>query len=131
MCKHDQTCYLHCECLTLAHGVVVNPYILQNLAGLGGNDPHSSAVTVPCASMNTLDPIWYDWRDLNPQSMKRQILSLLCIPFHHSRIYLVETLRLEQRRPVARDLQSPPDTITGLSFLKNINYIAKSKHNQI
>lgn len=28
----------------------------QVLAGLGGNDPHSSAVTVPCASMNTLNP---------------------------------------------------------------------------
>lgn len=27
------------------------------LAGIGGNDPHSSAVTVPCASMNTLYPL--------------------------------------------------------------------------
>jgi hypothetical protein len=67
----------------------------QVLAGLGGNDPHSSAVTVPCASMNTLDPYWYDWRDLNPQSMKRQILSLLCIPFHHSRVKLVEITGIE------------------------------------
>ena len=27
-----------------------------NLAALGGNDPHSSTVTVSCASMNTLRP---------------------------------------------------------------------------
>ena len=31
-------------------------------------------------------PYWYEWRDLNPQSIKRQILSLMCIPFHHTRI---------------------------------------------
>ena len=30
-------------------------------------------------------PYWYEWRDLNPQSIKRQILSLMCIPFHHTR----------------------------------------------
>jgi hypothetical protein len=35
----------------------------QVLAGLGGNDPHSSAVTVPCASMNTLDPNICSYRD--------------------------------------------------------------------
>ena len=34
-------------------------------------------------------PYWYEWRDLNPQSIKRQILSLMCIPFHHTRISLL------------------------------------------
>ena len=29
---------------------------------------------------------WCERRDSNPQSLRRQILSLLCIPFHHSRI---------------------------------------------
>ena len=31
VCKYDQTCYLHFECLALMRGVVVNPYILLNL----------------------------------------------------------------------------------------------------
>jgi hypothetical protein len=31
-------------------------YPAINLAALGGNDPHSSTVTVSCASMNTLRP---------------------------------------------------------------------------
>lgn len=57
------------------------------MAGLGGNDPHSSAVTVPCASMNTLDPYWYERRDSNPYALRREILSLLSIPFLHSRVY--------------------------------------------
>jgi len=31
VCKYDQTCYLHFECLALMRGVAVNPYILLNL----------------------------------------------------------------------------------------------------
>ena len=28
---------------------------------------------------------WCEWRDSNSQAFRRQILSLLCIPFHHTR----------------------------------------------
>ena len=28
--------------------------------------------------------IWCEWRDSNPQARRREILSLLCIPFHHT-----------------------------------------------
>ena len=57
----------------------------NSLAVLGGNDPHSSGVTSQRASVNTLGP------------------------------NLVGALRFEQRRSETTDLQSAPDTITGLS----------------
>ena len=43
--------------------------------------------------------IWYERRDSNPQGFRRQILSLLCIPFHHSRVNLVERRGIEPLLP--------------------------------
>ena len=50
--------------------------------------------------------IWCEWRDSNPQSLRREILSLLCIPFHHSRIWC------PRRDSNSQDLVSKTSTYT-------------------
>ena len=43
------------------------------------------------ANLSTGANKWCERRDSNPQSLRREILSLLCIPFHHSRILVGPT----------------------------------------
>ena len=43
------------------------------------------------------------------------VLETEVMPLYHAVTYLVGALRFEQRRSKTRDLQSPPDTVTGLN----------------
>ena len=59
------------------------------------NRTHIQEVEALCIIHYT-KAVWCERRDSNPYAFRRQILSLLCIPFHHSRINLVLPPRIEQ-----------------------------------
>ena len=56
------------------------------------NRTHIQEVEALCIIHYT-KAVWCEKRDSNPYALRRQILSLLCIPFHHSRIYIGATSR--------------------------------------
>ena len=73
---------------TCFHGFAIqcpsNWLHLHNSGTPSRNRTHIHSLEESCILHYTIG-IWYEWRDLNPQSIKRQILSLMCIPFHHTR----------------------------------------------
>ena len=56
------------------------------------NRTHIQEVEALCIIHYT-KAVWCERRDSNPYTLRRQILSLLCIPFHHSRMCLGATSR--------------------------------------
>ena len=96
----------------------------------------SQGVTIPFFSSDSATCVhehfetnWYERRDSNPYALRRQILSLLRIPFRHSRIYTggLGWIRTNNVFPEGTDLQSADAhaiASTNPAILKN-NYIKK------
>ena len=56
------------------------------------NRTHIQEVEALCIIHYT-KAVWYEWPDSNRHALRREILSLLSIPFLHTRIYLGATSR--------------------------------------
>ena len=102
----------------------------------------SQGVTIPFFNSDSVvcvhehfETNWYEKRDSNPYALRRQILSLLRIPFRHSRINFGGSgwIRTNNVFPEGTDLQSADAhaiASTNPAILKN-NYIKKKFLNQI
>ena len=68
------------QSLALGHSATV-----ACLATPDGFEPPQAVLETAVLPLTLRGNVWCEWRDSNPQGLRRKILSLVCIPFHHTR----------------------------------------------